>query len=59
MKKIDEIRRFSNKEMRLRKESMGALPKSSENSGPIMQKSYSFTSGIVGMAYNPFTRLLL
>ena len=29
-KKIDEIRRFSNKELRLTKESMGALPKSSE-----------------------------
>ena len=27
MKKIDEIRRFSNKELRLTKESMGALPK--------------------------------
>ena len=30
MRKIDEIRRFSNKELRLTKESMGALPKSSE-----------------------------
>ena len=30
MKKIDEIRRFSNKEMRFTKESEGALPKSSE-----------------------------
>ena len=35
MKKIDEIRRFSNKELRLTKESMGALPKSSEYCGPI------------------------
>ena len=30
MKKIDEIRTFSNKELRLTKESMGAVPKSSE-----------------------------
>ena len=30
MRKIDEIRRFSNKELRLTKEFMGALPKSSE-----------------------------
>ena len=30
MRKIDEIRRFSNKELRLTKESMGAMPKSSE-----------------------------
>ena len=30
MRKIDEIRRFSNKELRLTKESMGALPKSNE-----------------------------
>ena len=30
MKKMDTIRRFSNKELRLTKESMGALPKSSE-----------------------------
>ena len=29
MKKIDEMRRFSNKELRLTKESMGAQPKSS------------------------------
>ena len=54
LKKIDEMRRFSNKEMRLTKESMGALPKSSEYCGPIRKKSYSYVSGIVGMAYNPF-----
>ena len=51
MRKIDEIRRFSNKELRLTKESMGALPKSS---GPIKKKSYSYVSGIIGIAYNPF-----
>ena len=39
MKKIDEIRRFSNKEQRLSKEPMGALPKSSEHCGPIGKKS--------------------
>ena len=47
MKKIDEIRRFSNKELRLIKES-------SEYSGPIRKKSYSYVSGIIGIAYNPF-----
>ena len=31
MRKIDKIRKFSNKELRLNKESMGALPKSSES----------------------------
>ena len=54
MKSFDEIRRFSNKEMRLSKESMGALPKSSESCGPVRKKSYSYVSGIIGMAYNPF-----
>ena len=54
MRKIDEIKRFSNKELRLTKESMGALPKSSEYCGPIRKKSYSYLSGIKGMAYNPF-----
>ena len=54
MRKIDEIRRFSNKEMRLAKESMGALPKSSEYCGTIKKKSYSYVSGIIGIAYNPF-----
>ena len=54
MRKIDEIRRFSNKELRLTKESMGAMPKSSEYCGPIMKKAYSYVSGIVGIAYNPF-----
>ena len=54
IKMIDEIRRFSNKEMRLTKESMGALPKSSEYCGPIRKKSYNYVSGNVGMAYNPF-----
>ena len=39
MKKIDQIRRFSNKKLRLSKESMGALPKSSEYCGPIRKKS--------------------
>ena len=47
MRKKDEIRRFSNKELRLTKESMGAPPKSSEYCGPIRKKSYSY------MAYNP------
>ena len=50
MKKIDEMRRFSNKEMRL----SGALPKSSEYCKPIRKKSYKYVSGITGMAYNPF-----
>ena len=51
MKKIDEIRRFTNKEARLRKES---LPKSSEKCGPIRKKTYSYVSRIVWMAHNPF-----
>ena len=54
MRKIDKIRRFSNKELRLTKESMEALPKSSEYCGPIKKKSYSYVSGIIGIAYNPF-----
>ena len=54
MRKIDEIRRFSNKEMRLTKKSMGALPKSNEYCGPIRKKSYGYVSGVIGMAYNPF-----
>ena len=33
---------------------MGALPKSSEFCGPIRKKSYSYVSGIIGIAYNPF-----
>ena len=56
MKKIDEKRRFSKKELRLSKESMGALPKSSEYCGPVRKKSYSYVSGIVGMAYNTFIK---
>ena len=54
MRKMDEIRRFSNKELRLTKESMGALPKSSEYCGPIKKKSYSYVSEVIGIAYNPF-----
>ena len=54
MKKIDEIRKFSHRDMKLTKESMGALLKSSEYCGPIRKKSYSYVSGIIGMAYNPF-----
>ena len=54
MKKNDEIRRFSNKEMKLTKQSMGALPKSSKYCGPIRKKSYSYVSGIIRMAYIPF-----
>ena len=54
MKKTDEIRRFSKKMMRLSKESMGALPRSSKYCGPIRKKTYSYVSGIIGMAYNPF-----
>ena len=53
MRKIDEIKRFSNKELRLTKEPMGAMPNSSEYCGPIRKKSYSYVSGIIGIAYNP------
>ena len=62
MKKIDEIRRFSNKELRLTKESMGEQKllmgtiKITDYSGPISKKSYSYVSGIIGMAYNPFLK---
>ena len=42
MRKIYEIRRFSNKELRLTNESMGALPKSSEYCGTVRKKSYSY-----------------
>ena len=54
MKKIDEIRRFSNNELRLTKESMGAVPKTSEYCEPIRKKSYSYVFGIIEIAYNPF-----
>ena len=54
MRKIDEIRRFSNKELSLTKKSMGAMPKSSGYCGAIRKKSYSYVSGIIGIAYNPF-----
>ena len=54
MRNIDEIRRFSNKDLRLTKESMGALPKSNEYCGPIRKKSYGYVSGVIGIAYNPF-----
>ena len=54
MRKIDEIRIFSNKELRLTRESMGALPKSNEYCGPIKKKSYSYVSGVIGIAYNSF-----
>ena len=50
VKKIDEIRRSQNKELRLTKDSMRALPRSSEYCGPIREKSYSYVSGIIGMA---------
>ena len=54
MKKVDELRRLSNKELSLTKKSMGALTKSSEYCGPIRKKSYIYVSGVVGMAYNLF-----
>ena len=56
MRKLDEIWRFSNKELRLTKESMGALPKSSEYCGPIRKKSYSYVSGIIGDSVQPFPK---
>ena len=51
MKKVDEIRRFSSKELKLTKES---TLNSRANCGHIRKKSYSYVSGIVGMAHNPF-----
>ena len=50
LKKINETRMFSNKKLRLTKESMGTLLKSSEYCGPIRKNSYPYVSGIVGMA---------
>ena len=52
--KLDRIRRFSNEELKLTKEPMGALPKPNEYCGPIRKKSYSYVSGVTGIAYNPF-----
>ena len=54
MKEFDEIRRFSNEELRLTKETIRALTKTSAYCGPIRKKSYNYVSGVVGMAYNPF-----
>ena len=50
LKRIDEIRRFSNKELRLMKESRGTLLKPSEYGGMIRNKSYHNVSGKAGMA---------
>ena len=50
LKKIDEIQKFSNKELRLTKESMGTLLKPSEYCGMITKKSYHNVSGKAGMA---------
>ena len=46
MKKIDELRRFSNKELRLTKESMGALPKFSGYCAPIKLRIWNQRDGI-------------
>ena len=54
MKKVYEVRKFSNKELRLTLDSMGAQTKSSEYGGPIRNKSYNYVSGVVRMAYNTF-----
>ena len=60
LKKIDELRRFSKKELRITKKrwghkrTMGTLLKSSEYFGLLRKKSYYHVSGIVRMAYNPF-----
>ena len=57
MQDLDEMNdelKSTKKELRLTKESMGALPKSSEYCGPIKKKSYGYVSGIIGIAYNPF-----
>ena len=54
LKKIIEIRTFSNKELRLRKASMWTLLKPSEYCEPITKKPYHYVSGIVGMVYHPF-----
>ena len=54
LRKIDEIRRFMNKELRHTNESIETLLSSSEYCGPIRKKSYKYGSGLGGMAYNPF-----
>ena len=48
LRKIDENQKFSNKELRLTKESMVTLLKFNEYCGPC-----HYVSGIVAMAYNP------
>ena len=42
LRKINEIRRFSMKELRLSKESMGTLVRPSEYCGPVRKKSYHY-----------------
>ena len=47
LRKINEIRRFSNKELRLTNELIGTLLKSSEYCGTIRRKSCHYVWGIV------------
>ena len=56
LRKIEEIHRLSNKKLRLTRESMVTLLKSSEYCEQIRKKSYHYVLGIVGMAYNPFIK---
>ena len=50
LRKIDENQKISNKELRLTKESMVTLLKSSEYCGPIRENSCHYVSGIIAMA---------
>ena len=53
MRKIEDKRRVSKKELRLTKKSIGTLIKSIALFGSMRKKTYQYVSGALEMAYNP------
>ena len=54
LRKFNEMRRFSSKNLSRTKDLMGKQMKSNNYCEPITKKFYQFVSGNVGVLYNPF-----
>ena len=53
-RRLEEVRRYSNKEFKVSRESIEAVREQKEYATLGKLKSFQFVSGIPGMAYNPF-----
>ena len=53
-RRLEEVRRYANKELKVSRESIEAVREQKDYATLAKLKSFQYVSGLPGMAYNPF-----